>query len=180
MVDDKKTRLNRYGPIAFAILVLVGIALVTLFVVGPALLPAMRAREARVRVLGETDYQQLLLNACRELSVQVRDGTLSPGQYNIRSRSKDELPTFPQIIIDLMPTYVHIYADGRVMVELFGFPSYGVMAYPVDYRYGPDFRAGDVELIPGLWYYDEDYDHDPEHKKIVDSWRAKGRVGEEE
>jgi len=62
--------------------------------------------------------------------------------------------------------------DGRVILELQGIPSYGVVAYPEDVDH---YVQGDVELIPGLWYYDENYDMYADHKKAIDALVEKGK-----
>ncbi len=55
---------------------------------------------------------------------------------------------------------------------MLGAPSYGVVAYPEDYRLG---HQGKVELIPGLWYYDENYGMYADRKKDIDALIEQGK-----
>lgn len=54
-------------------------------------------------------------------------------------------------------------------------PSLGVIAYPESDRVYRDSR-GDIELVPGLWFFDEQYRQDmhPEYVKYVDRLIGKG------
>ena len=63
--------------------------------------------------------------------------------------------------------------DRRAILELQGIPSYGVVAYPEDVDH---YVQGDVELIPGLWYYDENYDMYADHKKAIDALVERGNA----
>lgn len=158
---------------AIVLVVAAGIVLSAWFVAKPILLPAVKAREAQVHLLCETDRHELL-GACRELSTRFLKGDLAAGQYIVRSQPSPEVSTFPRIIIDLDPTDVYLDASGIVTIELFGFPSYGVIALPEGYRQSPHYQPGPVQLIPGLWYYDEDYDRNPEYKRRIDALIEKG------
>jgi len=55
------------------------------------------------------------------------------------------------------------------MVEMFGGLShFGVYAYPEGYKVKyPDFKYGDRELTPNLWYYDDDYHKDPQFDETI-------------
>ncbi len=135
-------------------------------------------RQRQVRLLYKTDHQALL-EACRELSGRVVRGDLKPGTYSIRRDPDPETSRFPQVILDLEPSYVYIDENnsGRVMLEMFGgLGHFGVQAYTEDYK-KPHlcFEYGDKELIPGLWYYDDGYRRNPEHGKIIEALRPKGK-----
>jgi hypothetical protein len=87
-----------------------------------------------------------------------------------------------ETLLDLEPGYVDIRENGVVMVALAGgLDHFGVIGYPSDYNEIPisgepgerKVKLGDKKLINGLWYYDEDYDEDPEYDKKVESWRPK-------
>jgi hypothetical protein len=136
-----------------------------------------KGKQREVRLLCETDHH-VLLEACRELSRRVTTGDLKPQQYNVRLNPHPEASRFPQAILDLEPTYVIINPDGHVMVELHGgFLHYGVMAYPENYEKPIiNFKYGDKELIPGLWYYDEDYDGNPKQQKRIEELIQKGKM----
>jgi len=124
-----------------------------------------RAQQMQVRLLCNTDHQALL-EACRELSRRAGRGDLKPGRYNVRSDRHPKVSQFPKAILDLEPSYVYIDENdsGRVMVAMHGgLVHFGVEAYTEDYKKPSfvGFKFGDKELIPGLWYYDDGYDHNP-------------------
>lgn len=147
--------------------------LVGLFVVRASTRLRRSYRHRLVRLLCETDYQ-VLLEACRELSARVARGELKAWTYGVRRNPAAEASTFPQVILAIQPAYVLIEKDGRVCLEMFGYPSYGVVAFPKNYQIG-DYHLGDVELIPGLWYYDEDYQRYADRREDIDSMVERGR-----
>ena len=51
-----------------------------------------------------------------------------------------------------------------------GMTHFGVRIYPEDYK-KPDryFKYVDRELLPGLWYYDDGYIHNPKYDKRIDT-----------
>jgi len=59
-----------------------------------------------------------------------------------------------------------------------------VCAFPEDYKRSRAelFRSGEkvwgIELIDGLWYYDEDFLRHPEHKKEVEELLKKRKAGD--
>jgi len=123
-------------------------------------------QQRQVRLLSETDHQALL-EACREISRMVARGDLKKSQYKVRKNPDPEISRFPQVILDLEPTYVFLDDDGRVMLEMYGgLYYYGVKAYPEDYKKPSSAEYGDKELIPGLWYYEDDYERNQNPKKI--------------
>lgn len=127
------------------------------------------ATDRQIRLLCETDYQ-VLLDACRELAEDVGKGELKPGLYHARANPDPEVSRFPEVIVHLNCTSVEINADGRITIELAGgFDHFGVIAYPSDYMYDPHLSYGDRSLIPGLWYYDDEYAHNPEYDEKIDA-----------
>jgi hypothetical protein len=126
----------------------------------------MHKEDQRLRhLLCETDYQALL-KACRELSQRVAAGDLEPKTYVFRyewsrivwrPRPDPEAASFPKPLLDLDPILVEIDRDGRVWVALLtSVVRQGVFAYPENYR-APGDSLGKVELIPGLWFWDDQY-----------------------
>jgi len=140
----------------------------------------LKSFEARRPVLlYETDHRELL-EACRELSRQVAAGRLEPGSYRIHSNDPDtESRQFPQLILDLDPLHVDVEKNGVVNLIMSPVVMYGVCASPEDYE---GSLAGDktwcIELIDGLWYYDEDFRKHPEHMKEVEELLKKRRAGD--
>ncbi len=118
-----------------------------------------------VHLLCETD-RQALLAACREVSRRAAKGEYEPRRaYAIRRHPGRY--SFPQAILDVDPLFVMIDGEGFVWVEMFWLPSHGVVAYPESYQ--GNRHVGNIELIPGLWFYDEDYHSDnPKRMKFID------------
>jgi hypothetical protein len=60
-----------------------------------------------------------------------------------------------------------------------GVSGYGVRIYPEDFkatsRY---FNYGNKELLPGLWYYDDEYRRIPQYDKVIDYIIQKGKYPE--
>jgi len=146
----------------------------------------LRRMEAhRPVLLYETDHQALL-EACRELSRQVDEGKLEPGMYGLGlNPTRDpKMRQFPQLILDLAPVRVDIEKDGQVVLIMSSIVMYGVCAFPEDYEGSVDelYKYGDeawgIELIDGLWYYDEDFQKHPEHKKEVEELLKKRKAGD--
>lgn len=154
--------------VVIVVLVLITVSLLSGLLVVRAGVQTRRASHQRlVHLLRETDYQ-ILLSACRELSARAFRGELMPWTYGVRRNPAPETSTFPQVIIDIQPAYIQIEKDGRVFVEMAGVPSFGIVAYPQDYSIGA-YDSGDVELLPGLWYYDEGYKEYADRKEYIDS-----------
>ena len=82
--------------------------------------------------------------------------------------------------MDIESLFVEIDPEGFVRLEMNGLTMDGVIAFP-DVSVKP-YPFGDVELIPGLWYYDEDYSnfHHPKYKKKIDAMIRKGKLGSRE
>ena len=137
------------------------------------------SQQRLIHLLCETDYQ-VLLESCRKLSKRVTIGDLRPRAYWVRVENDPKASQFqfPQVILDIEPVFVKIVSEGWVMLEMGGIPTYGVVAYPEDSITG---FVADIQLIPGLWYYDEDYrDEYPKHQKKIDALIQKGKMRQKE
>lgn len=168
---DKKIVLK-----AFAVCAIILVLVVLFFHLKPFVTFVLGAEQRQERLLSNTDHQALL-QACRKLSRRVSTGDLEPGQYRVRIDPHEEASQFPQQILELEPTYVEIESDGRICIELFGgFIHFGVIAYPEDFRLQGDARHREVQLIPGLWYYNHEYRKDPNYKKMIDELIQKGKM----
>lgn len=130
------------------------------------------AQSRRVLLLCETDHQALI-NAGREILSQVPKDRLNPQPDGIRHLGDIGVPSgvdIPQAIRDLKPRGCLVSLDGYLTLEMHGgMDHFGVRIYPEDYK-EPDryFKHGDREILPGLWYYDDGYIHNPEYDKRID------------
>jgi hypothetical protein len=137
----------------------------------------------RVLLLCETDHQALL-KAGREILSQIPkdrlrmnpppDGISHLG--NFKFVLPEEIP-IPQAIRDIKPYVCLISYDGCLTVEMHGgwdhikreMNHFGVNIYPEDFEEPErNFKYGDRELLPGLWYYDEGYLRNPEYDKWIE------------
>jgi len=67
--------------------------------------------------------------------------------------------------------------NGYVVLHMHeGLATFGVKIYPEGFsrprRY---FSYGNRELLPGLWYYDGKYNHDPEYNERIDKIMQEGK-----
>ncbi len=137
-----------------------------------------KGQQRQVRLLCETDHQALL-EACREISRMFAKGDLKKYEYMVRINPDPEISSFPQVIIDLEPTYIDIDPEGCVRVELYGgLDHYGVNAYTGDFKPPvSNFHYGDRKLIDGLWYYDDGYANNPKYYgKGIEELIQKGKM----
>ena len=137
---------------------------------GPALLTGVRGVRLREQLLCRTDHQ-ILLAACQELSAKVADGKLEADVYRLGFWPDSEVSRFPEAILALHPRFVTILRDGTVRVEMNNkWWSLGVRAYPPGYeKRFPTYVFGDHKLLDELWYYDENYRHNPNYDKEIDA-----------
>ena len=152
------------------VILVTGIILFVLVVFLPRA-PRGCARKRRVRLLYETNHQELL-DGCKELSRRVRTGSLKPDMYPIRSDPDPEVAQFPQAILELMPAYVDLDRNGMVVVAVEGGITHcGVAFYPDDYKISTHdgLPLGNKQIIEGLWYYDDGYDARSDWKERLDS-----------
>jgi hypothetical protein len=130
------------------------------------------AQRRRVLLLCDTDHQ-VLLKAGREILNQAPKDRMNPQPDRIRVLGDIGIPSgveIPRAIQDLKPHVCLISLDGYLTLEMHGgMDHFGVRIYPEDYK-EPDryFKYGDRELLPGLWYYDDGYIHNPEYDKWID------------
>ena len=128
------------------------------------------AQSRRALLLCKTDHQ-VLLKAGREILRQLPEDYLNTG--GDRFAGVMHLPKeiqIPKAIRDIRPRGIFVDYDGYLMLEMHGgMDHFGVQIYPEDYE-KPDryFKYGDRELLPGLWYYDDGYLHNPEYDKRID------------
>lgn len=130
----------------------------------------------RVRLLCKTDYHALLA-ACREV-MQRED--LVPGV-----RYEPSWLQLHEVIRKLDPSAIS-KCDNYLFIYIRGFMDrFGVYAYPQDFEEPyKGFKYDGLELIPGLWFYDEglvpkpgsdSVDPNSEHVKWIKNFIQKGK-----
>lgn len=119
------------------------------------------------RLLCDTDHQ-VLLETCREI--------LEKGDLKVGNRYFD-MSKFPKVIRELNPTVVWLSNDNFLCIGIrAGMSHIGVYAYPEDFKAPYEkFKYGDKQIIPGLWYFDEDYQFKPEYDRKIEKLLHKGR-----
>ncbi len=143
-----------------------------------------QAHLRRVLLLCNTDHLALL-KAGREILSQVTKDRLRqnppPDGISHLGDFKFFLPKevqIPKAIQDLKPHICLINPDGHLVVEMHGgwdhirreMSHFGVQIYPEDFKEPErNFKYGDRELLPGLWYYDEGYLRNPKFNKIIET-----------
>ena len=160
-----KNRIAR-KRIVIAILIIT-LALISIF---PVLLIVINIWPdgAYERLLCETDHQ-VLLETCRDI--------LKKGDIEAGSKYSD-LSKLPQVIRDLNPRFVSVGHDNFLCIVIrAGMSHIGICAYPEDFKAPNEkFNYGDKEIIPGLWYFDEDYYFKPEYDKKIEALLQKGKT----
>jgi len=143
-----------------------------------------RAQQRRVLLLHKTGHRALLKAGREILSHEVvkekfeslknrtQNGYRISGSFPIQKGIR-----IPQAIRDLKPRGGSINYDGYLTLEMHrGMDHFGVRVYPEDFKEPHrNFIYGDRELLPGLWYYDDGYLHNPEYNKRIDELIRKGK-----
>jgi hypothetical protein len=137
----------------------------------------------RSLILYKTDHKALL-EACKELSKRVDEGQLEPGYYSVYGTPDPETKQFPQLILDLDPLQVITDKDGQINIIMWPSVMYGLIFFPeknessLSEQRKNSYKGWCIELIDGLWYYDEDFLKHPEHMKEVETLLKKRKAGE--
>jgi hypothetical protein len=144
-MSKRKKILKRIGISA---LVAAGLYYCIMILIGAGFLEVFTFRSRFNNLIYKTDHHALLA-ACRKLMDEGYSG-----KYNIKIDRKPEVDNFPEIILQLKPTYLWFQDEGYVIIELFGGMShYGVRAYAEDFNEPYEgFRYGNKKLIDGLWF----------------------------
>ena len=117
------------------------------------------------RLLYRTDHDALLA-ACRKVIQRFNEGGFSTGSIrlmpeevmaSIKGFNKEEhahdLKQIPEVILGLEPVRIDLGKESLAIVFIGGLDHAGVYAYMNDRDAVP--RDDDMELIPGLRYYDD-------------------------
>ncbi len=136
-------------------------------------------QQYRVQLLYHTDYEELLKAGREILSQGPKDlkHYIYLGPMHINGFPVPRGIPIPKVIRKLKPYGTLINFNGYTVVQMKeGLVGFGVKIYPEGFKPPPfPFEYGDRELIPGLWYFDEKYDTDPEYDKRVNAIIRKGR-----
>jgi hypothetical protein len=130
-----------------------------------------QSQQRRLLILCETDHKALL-EAGREILSQVPKDSLNPqpdGSIYLGSFPVPKEIHIPKIIENLKPHVVVIDYYGYITLGMHGgMDHFGVKIYPADFKEpSRNFKYGGRELLPGLWYYDDGYLHNPEYDKRI-------------
>ena len=137
------------------------------------------AERRRALLLYHTDYEALL-KAGREI---LHQGPKDPYNYiylgpqHIEGFPVPRNVRIPKVIRKLRPHASLINRNGYVVLQMEeGIIGFGVKIYPAGFK-APhaDFNYGNRQLLPGLWYYDDEYDNDPEYERKVNELIEKGK-----
>jgi len=118
------------------------------------------------RLLYRTDHRALL-EACRESIKRFNEGAFSTAGIHImsedllahmqppidREKYAKDLKQIPEIVLSLEPVNILFGKERVTIVFMGGFDHAGVVAYANDKEALP--RDDDMELMPGLRYYDD-------------------------
>jgi hypothetical protein len=129
--------------------------------------------------LYHTDHEALL-KAGREILRQGPKDPMNyryPGPMHIDGFPVPRKVRIPKVIRKLRPHASLMNFNGYVVLQMQGgIVDFGVKIYPEGFskpsRY---FSYGNRELLPGLWYFDYNYNHNPGYNKRVDEIIQKGR-----
>jgi hypothetical protein len=144
-----------------------------------------RAHQRRILLLCETDHQALL-KAGREIlshplvkkkfesmENRKRDGIRIGGVFGVPKGVR-----IPQTMQNLGLRGGFINYDGYLTLKMHGgMDHFGAKIYPEDFNEPSrgSFKYGNRELLPGLWFYDDGYLHNPEYDKRIDEIIQKGK-----
>ncbi len=120
------------------------------------------------RLLCRTDHQALLAE-CRELHKQLSAENPDIKKQEYIKVSDSDLSKFP--LIRRLGGRVFASLNGAVWIELgWTMRHFGVSAATEDFlRQSSSNRSyGNRELVPGLWYYDDEYNRDKDYDETID------------
>lgn len=171
-------------------LVIIAIALVVFCVLfwGKLTLPVLLStpeqldQQRRVMLLYHTDYEALLVAGREVLQQAPKDIMVRPSvPYHIDGFPVPRSVRIPKAIRKLRPHATLINFNRFLVLQMqTGFGDFGVRIYPEGFK-APDpryFRYGSRLLIPGLWYYDREYEDRPVYQKWIDQIIQTGRWSE--
>lgn len=131
---------------------------------------AKQGKERRIMLLYRIDHAALL-DACRKLIKEKREGKWQEGRYDVSFRPHPDAARLPERILKLKPTWVWINNE-RVMIEMFGgLDHFGIQAFSRDFPEADQKKYGHKKLLDGLWYYDDGYRKTANYDQYIESLR---------
>jgi len=108
------------------------------------------------QILYETDHEMLLTD-CREIMRKAAAGTFPVGEYLFADHPVSEIQTLkiPESIMRLNPMKIIVDEKYLEISMHGGWYHFGVVAYKKN-KY-VDTALGNMELIDGLWYFDDEF-----------------------
>jgi len=172
--SEKVKKRNKIILILFATLLLFIAVLFQLYRYGGAVYVfcklTKQAKEGRIRLLYRTDHATLL-DACRKIIKDKREGKWPEGRYNVSFRPHPDAAKLPETILKLKPTWLWINNE-RVMIEMFGgLDHFGVYAFSKGFSEADQKKYGNKKLLDGLWYYDDGYRKATNYDQYIESLR---------
>jgi len=126
--------------------------------------------ERRLILLCKTDHAALL-DGCRKLIKENREGKWQEGRYVVRFRPHPDSAKLPETILKLSPTWVWI-SNERVRIEMFGgLDHFGVHYFCEGFSEAEQKKWGNKKLLDGLWYYDDGYRKATNYEQFIESLR---------
>ncbi|MHC4394134.1 MAG: hypothetical protein ACYS1A_00630 [Planctomycetota bacterium] len=128
------------------------------------------ANERRSILLYKTDHAALL-DGCRKLIKESREGKWPENLYSVNFRPHPDSAKLPETILQLNPTVVFIEND-RVMVAMSGgLDHFGVHYFCEGFSEAEQKKWGGKKLLDGLWYYDDGYRKATNPEQYLESLR---------
>jgi hypothetical protein len=164
---EKRNKINIYAIIGIP-LVCIALFFLSIFITVIFKLVDQKrdVRQRNVLLIYETDHKALL-EACRKVLKEAREGKWEYRQYNIRLEHDPNADRLPEQILRLNPTYIGIGEDSMMIEMLGGLAHFGVLAFSESEGHG------DKKLLDGLWYYNDGYHEVPDYDKVIESLRPK-------
>lgn len=128
------------------------------------------ANERRSILLYETDHAALL-DGCRKLIKESREGKWQEGRYVVSFRPHPDSSKLPETILKLNPTVVWI-SNERVMIAMSGgLDHFGVHYFCEGISEAEQKKWGGKKLLDSLWYYDDGYRKATNPEQYLESLR---------
>lgn len=161
------------------------ISLIFVIFVFPIIRPLVSGYEirySRKKILYETDYRKLLEAGREVLSKAQIDEVMWMGDHKQTFYKLPKDIKIPKIIrrLSLFGSPIVRVSDDYYALSIAinnRVSCVGVTIYPKDFNEPENkFNNDNKELLPGLWYFDEEYNYDPNgYDKVINSIMKTGK-----